>query len=292
MQERRGDRDGGDRGDRNRRDDRSGGVLRPLGGLNDFEEPRMAPVAQVPPPANADVAHVIEEMAKHVLQYGVVFEEKVRDLQKSNPRFEFLKGGAGSDYFDWVKFDLREQERLKTANSAPWQRNAPSSMSSTPSGPPVDRNAVALSPGELSHLDGLLQRLQPTQESIKESKDWIMERAHLANDVVDFFLAKIQEFKAFAPRLHLLYLVNDILLHSSRASQDHYGPAFQRALSNLCTAAADDQVASSEQREQVVGLVNIWKDKQFYPVAFLDELVSSLNASMGQKRAKKDPWAY
>ena len=95
--------------DRRNQDDRGGGdfrgnqrngpgVIRPVGGLGDYEEPRMAPVAEVPAPANEDLTSVIHELAKFVLQYGSVFEEKVRDLQKSNPRFEFLKseGGTGT----------------------------------------------------------------------------------------------------------------------------------------------------------------------------------------------------
>ena len=185
---------------------------------------------------------------------------------------------------------MREKQRLETANAAPWQRGgATISVAPVPS---VDRNAVALSSAETAHLNMLLDQLQPTQESIKHAKDYIMDRGHLANDVVDIFTSKMQALTAFPPRLHLLYLVNDVLLHSSRAQQDHYAPAFQRALSTLCNSAADDQVASPEQREQVVGLVNIWKDKKFYPAQFLDELISSLEASMGQKRAKKDPWAY
>jgi hypothetical protein len=85
--------------------------------------------------------------------------------------------------------------------------------------------------------------LQPTQESIRDAKDWIMARARLSSDIVSVFKSKIAELPAFAPRLHLLYLVNDVLLHSGRAPQDYFGPALQRHLSDLCIAACDPQFA-------------------------------------------------
>ena len=149
-----------------------------------------------------------------------------------------------------------------------------------------------MSAAELSYLDGILAHLQPTQESIKAAKDWIMDRARLAPDVVDHIKGKIGSMPGFEPRLHTLYLVNDLLLHSSKAPQDHFGPALQRSLFDLCHAASDSTLASPDQRLKVTGLVDIWKNKNFYSAEFLDDLKAKLESDTGTKRIKTDPWAY
>lgn len=269
----------------------TGGVLKPIGGLDDGSEARLAPVAEVAPPANKEIAQAIDELAKFVHRLGPAFEEKVKDNQKANPRFEFLFGGPGVDYYEWRKYDLREKENASTSHLAPWQRAGDAPIGS---GPAPDPTAVALSQAELRYLDGLLQRLQPTQESIKEAKDWIMGRARLANDVVAAIRSKIQSLEGgFSPRLHILYLVNDLLLHSAKAPQDYFGPAFQRSLLDLCLATAGDRVASDDQRKQVLGLIGIWETKGFYSSDFLNDIRAKLESDTGSKRTKTgDPWAY
>ncbi len=68
-------------------------------------------VVAAAPPANKDIATVIENMAKFVHKLGLPFEDKVKDLQKGNPRFEFLFGGSGQDFYAWRKYDLKVRTR-------------------------------------------------------------------------------------------------------------------------------------------------------------------------------------
>jgi hypothetical protein len=120
-----------------------------------------------------------------------------------------------------------------------------------------------------------------------------MARARLANDIVAVFRAKMGEFPAFPLRLHALYLVNDVLLHSGRAPQDFFGPAFQRHLSDLCVAACDASrfPVAPEQKAKVVDLIGIWITKQFYARELLEEIRDKIEQS-SQKKQKTDPWAY
>ncbi len=254
------------------------------------EELRLAPVPEVGPPGNKDVAAVIEQLAGFVHRLGSAFEEKVKDIQKANPRFEFLFGGTGQDYYEWRKYDLREKENLATSHLAPWQRASAASSSSSSGGGGSSASDVVLSATDQQRLSAMLDRLQPTQESIREAKDWIMARARLCNDIVGVFRAKMSEFAAFPPRLHLLYLVNDVLLHSSRAQQDYFGPALQRYISDLCFDATRGDVRP-EQKAQISDLVNIWIQKQFYARDFLEDIRARIDQSL-QKKAKTDPWAY
>jgi hypothetical protein len=76
----------------------------------------------------------------------------------------------------------------------------------------------------------------------------------------------------FEQRLFILYLVNDVLLHSARAKQDgmadYYIPAFQSAISDI-SLAVFKAAGTDEQREKVLALLNIWAQKAFYSQDFL-----------------------
>ncbi len=124
-----------------------------------------------------------------------------------------------------------------------------------------------------------------------------MARARLSSDIVGVFKTKIQEPPAFAPRLHLLYLVNDVLLHSSRAPQDYFGPAFQRHLADLCVTACDTRFAGTADVKRVLDLIDIWINKQFYSKDFLEDVKNKVRAASSEdeapiKKQKSDPWAY
>jgi RNA recognition motif-containing protein len=133
------------------------------GGKKGDEELRLAPVPEVGPPPNKDVAFVIEQLATFVHRLGSAFEEKVKDVQKANPRFEFLFGGPGHDYFEWRKYDLKEKENLATSHLAPWQRASASSSAAS-------ANDVVLSVTDTQRLGMMLDHLEPTQESIRDAK--------------------------------------------------------------------------------------------------------------------------
>ena len=268
------------------------------------QEGRAVPVPQVDPPDNADLVNVIESLASFVDRLGVSFEEMVKDEQKSNPRFEFLFGGTGKDYYDWKKYELSQRESASASSSsaAPWSKfggasgsgggggsAAPwsalgaghgSSGSRPGDGNIPDPNAVTLSQPEIARLSSMLERLVPTQESIKEAKDWVMARGKLASDIVSFVKAKIAEIHEFSQRLHILYLVNDVLLHSSLARQegapDYYGPAFQRQLYDICAVVVEDYDATPDQKQKVIDLVGIWISKGFYAREFLENMKEKL----------------
>jgi hypothetical protein len=254
-------------------------------------EARLAPVAEVPPPSDPEAKHLIDELAGFVQRLGLAFEEKVKDMQKGNPRFEFLFGSSGAEYFQWKKYDLNEKEHMATSHLAPWQK-ASAQRSTGPARSVPDPNAVALSTLEQSELSTLIQTLQPTQDSIKAAKDWIMARAKLCNDIVAALKSQLATLNGFEPRLHVMYLVNDVLLHSSKAPMDFFAPALQRSLFELCQLACDDRVASPEQKQKIIDLVGIWGAKNFYPKDFLDDIKQKLESNSATKKLKTDPFGY
>ncbi len=90
----------------------------------------------------------------------------------------------------------QDQENRSGTTVAPWARGAgdggggggdaaPWARASGPVGRPgdgqmVDPTAVTLSAAEIARLAAIVDNLKPTQESIKEAKDWIMARGKLA----------------------------------------------------------------------------------------------------------------
>jgi hypothetical protein len=79
-----------------------------------FAEARLAPVAEAPPPADPALAQAIDTLARFVNRLGLTFEELVRDQQARNPKYSFLTGGAGSDYYEWRKYDLKVRYSKET----------------------------------------------------------------------------------------------------------------------------------------------------------------------------------
>lgn len=123
-----------------------------------------------------------------------------------------------------------------------------------------------------------------------------MARARLSSDIVGVFKTKITSFPGFAPRLHLLYLINDVLLHSGRAQQDYFGPALQRHIADFCVAACDPQFAGPADVKRVLDLIDIWINKQFYSKDFLEDVKRKVRSATEEpgpaKKQKSDPWAY
>ncbi len=266
------------------------------------EEIRLAPVPQCDPPSNPDIQHVIDSLASYVHRLGISFEEKVKDLQKGNPRFEFLFGGVGHDYYAWRKYELKEEEAQATSHLAPWQRaygqnNNNNASSGGGGGGATDELNAILSSDEVAELHSLLRRLQPTQDSIRNSKDWVMSRSKAASDLVSHIKSFLVEgdVAGFSGRLNVLYLVNDVLLHSSRAAKegkpDYFSPAFQRSLGDLLKAVLD-HAQSQDERGRVIDLVQVWKSKEFYPQEFLQELIDGLDDARPSKKQRGNPWDY
>ncbi|GAB9470887.1 hypothetical protein Gpo141_00008117 [Globisporangium polare] len=62
------------------------------------------PTAQAPTPVPDDVRNRIDRLVEFIQRNGVAFEDTVRQRERDNPSFEFLKPGARfHDYFVWKK---------------------------------------------------------------------------------------------------------------------------------------------------------------------------------------------
>ena len=93
--------------------------------------PSTSPLDPVRPPANRQLRQDIEKMAAYVMRHGGVggdFDQIARRKQKTNPRFAFMFGGEGAEYYDYVTAELtRRMAQSATMGLATAQRKATAS---------------------------------------------------------------------------------------------------------------------------------------------------------------------
>ncbi|KAK1407403.1 hypothetical protein QVD17_39019 [Tagetes erecta] len=72
------------------------------------------PPPEVPPPVDNTLKVLIEGVATLVARCGTLFEELSREKNQSNPLFDFLNGGDGSDYYKRKLWEARQKHGVKT----------------------------------------------------------------------------------------------------------------------------------------------------------------------------------
>lgn len=58
-------------------------------------------MAVAKPPDDAELKNIIEKLGQFVARNGASFEAMTKSKQKDNPRFSFLFGGEGHDYYTY-----------------------------------------------------------------------------------------------------------------------------------------------------------------------------------------------
>ncbi|XP_073977010.1 SR-related CTD associated factor 6 [Rhodnius prolixus] len=143
----------------------------------------------------------------------------------------------------------------------------------------------------LNDLDSILQPIidSCTKDSISNGKAWILQRA--TSKSVNDLLARCLLYKVLEPdrkfthKLHIIYLVNDILHHCVRKHTEEFKLAIEQVVvpmfSNASLGVTEDQQAKLNK------LLTIWETKNHY---FSDELVSQLkdpNTSWTRYKAQR-----
>ena len=120
-------------------------------------------------------------------------------------------------------------------------------------------------------LEDLLLILQPivdscTKDSIQSGKSWILQ--HAASREKAFCIAKgllqkaMEQTAPFPQRLHVIYLVNDVLHHCARKNAIDLKDALESVVVAMFCSAA--MMASEEQRLKLDKLLQLWESKANY----------------------------
>ncbi|XP_014260797.1 calcium homeostasis endoplasmic reticulum protein isoform X2 [Cimex lectularius] len=129
----------------------------------------------------------------------------------------------------------------------------------------------------LKDFDAILQPIidSCTKDSISTGKAWILQRAtsKSINDLLTrYLLYKVLEpDRKFSHKLHLIYLVNDILHHCVRKHIEDFKLALEQVVIPMfCNASLS---VTDEQQMKLSKLLTIWESKNHY---FNEEIVSQL----------------
>ncbi|RZF40697.1 hypothetical protein LSTR_LSTR007988 [Laodelphax striatellus] len=121
---------------------------------------------------------------------------------------------------------------------------------------------------QFNEFDAVLQPIidSCTKDSISNGKAWILQRAtndKVNNVITKYLLAKILEpGRTFLHKLHIIYLVNDILHHCARKNVESMRKSLESVVVPMfCNTALD---VTDEQKSKLNKLLNLWETKNHY----------------------------
>ncbi|XP_034656607.1 calcium homeostasis endoplasmic reticulum protein [Drosophila subobscura] len=131
----------------------------------------------------------------------------------------------------------------------------------------------------LRDFDGVLQPIIDacTKDSISAGKNWILQHSTDSakiNVVLQYLLKKaLVNGSTFQQKLHLIYLVNDILHHCMRKNINDLKNSLENVVIPMFCSA--DLIASMDQRQKLAKLLSLWESKaKFFDACVISKLQS------------------
>ncbi|KAI9001709.1 hypothetical protein BC832DRAFT_139025 [Gaertneriomyces semiglobifer] len=262
------------------------------------------------PPSDADEQRIIDTIAASIIRNGPAFYDDLKVKLSSAPKYQFLlPGNRHHEYFLWKLGQSAPQSPSPPSHPAP-SESAPlmnlvapivqllsggplpgtttSGLSDTASPPAifVARDALALSLGgdaaSVLQFLGLLEALMKecSQSNIRAGRMWIFDHCKEHPQfacLLRLLSAVAHSYTDFASRLHIVYLLNDIL-YSGR-EKNLQREIIQGHLTELIdivraayTAAKEDE--SKEQK--MIKVLRIWREKHFLDEESVEQLYTSV----------------
>ena len=132
---------------------------------------------------------------------------------------------------------------------------------------------------KLSELENLLQPIIETctKDSISSGKSWIFQHGTNFNSnqvICDYLALKgTKESSPFSQKLHLIYLVNDVLHHCVRKNNETLKAALEAVAVPMYCAAADR--AEEEDVKKLTKLMSLWESKnKFFSEEKLNDMLN------------------
>ena len=154
-----------------------GGAQQPAaGGAGAGAAPWELPPTPTAPPPDAEYATTIKQLAAYVHKNGASFETMMREKQAQNPKFTFLFGGAGFEYYRWCKHAAAQN----------WTDEQVAEQLAAHLGPAAATAAAAtaaLSAEEVAEFVKLLEELTGSKDSIKGGMKWVIDHAQQGRQV-------------------------------------------------------------------------------------------------------------
>lgn len=143
----------------------------------------------------------------------------------------------------------------------------------------------------LTELNGLLAPIidNCTKDSIQTGKSWILQHATDKEKALciarSLLLKVIQGTPTFTHRLHIIYLVNDVLHHCARKNAADLKDALESVVVPMFCSASSS--ATDEQRTKLDKLLQLWESKANYLDPLTVEAMRNPAESLQQFKAEQ-----
>ncbi|ESP02448.1 hypothetical protein LOTGIDRAFT_95622, partial [Lottia gigantea] len=238
--------------------------------------------------------NIINKLANFVARNGPEFELMTKSKQKDNPRFQFLFGGEFFNYYQY-KVTSEQAEQQITAlqqNLSKLQKSKDEQIRQSESnlaaqyqnmiqqqGPQIDQCIKNAKESRLQQLavdcelpvEELDRAVQPiidscTKDGILNCKNWIMQKSMSFQhcELITQYILKriIGPDSQFSVRLHLIYLMNDLLHHCMRKGHNDLKVNIEKiVVPTFCTTIKD---CDEKGKEKLLKLLNLWDRHNYF----------------------------
>jgi len=193
-------------------------------------------------------------------------------------------GGSYPNQQQWGSYDQQgyyQQQGAQGGTSAPgW--NGSASGTTTSATPTLAVPPPPSLPPELAaQLDGLLNDLNGSRDSIRAGKDWCLVNRSHAPSIVMAMRYKCEQTTDGDKKLFIIYLINDILHHSQKdrmqiSALDDFAVAYDPQLKYIFRAAHTGNTTSNQER--IVKVLHLWADREIYDGVVTNRVESTMKS--------------
>ncbi|KAK6160780.1 hypothetical protein DH2020_004161 [Rehmannia glutinosa] len=225
-----------------------------------------------PPPSDPELQKRIDKLVEYAVKNGPEFEAVVREREQDNPAYSFLFGGEGHNYYRY-KLWMATRPLM-----GPYNPPFPSSMPplvghGRPEFDQPYRPFKGLSrplPSDVEmELNGVLNNLTGTKESIKGAKTWFMQRSPFVPALAEALRDRVFSLDDSERQLHIVYLANDILFDSLQRrvnpqELDNEAHAFKPVLGSMLARIYNNPQNKEENQSRLQKILQFWASKEVY----------------------------
>ncbi|KAI8838457.1 hypothetical protein BJ741DRAFT_601117 [Chytriomyces cf. hyalinus JEL632] len=220
-----------------------------------------APAAPVPPPTDEKEKDQIHTVAEAVARNDPAFLYMMmdRESKKQDSQCRFLWPNSPS--YPYFAFKV-------------WSYRRPNEYLDMIKQSSIATNTDAAAKLDFSALTPLLQKLvtECSKSNIQNARSWILKNC-VAQESVESLMSilatTMEACTKFQERLHVLYLINDLLFNEIQKGIALVTPNISSNLAKFLSAAISAPDIDEAKREKVSKILSIWSSKDVFPASVL-----------------------
>ncbi|KAH8556063.1 hypothetical protein BGW37DRAFT_157559 [Umbelopsis sp. PMI_123] len=125
--------------------------------------------------------------------------------------------------------------------------------------------------------------LECSRAHVEAGKSWIAKHCKQPKQLeslVDLMIALVRSTPTFNDRLHIIYLLNDVLAYGDRKNISWIKDTLYPKLVPLLRLAYHCQGCDHSQQNQVLKVITIWKDKEYFELPVITMIQNAVIMSM------------